>query len=138
MTKMVHEVLALVAAATSNQKKIEILRANDSLVLKTILVGTFDDRVIWDLPPGTPPYTPTDPKSIPSSLSKNLPNLQYFVAKGPGKDMLKLKREMKFIHLLESIDQNDALVVLAMIAKQPPVGLTKPLVQEAFPNLIPN
>jgi hypothetical protein len=39
--------------------------------------------------------------------------------------------------MLESIHAEDALIVLDMVAKKPPVkGLTKKLVEEAFPTLL--
>lgn len=136
VSKYVHEVLALVDKAAGKKEKIEILQKHDSMVLKNILMGTFDDSVEWELPPGTPPYTPCDGHNAPSNLTRQLGNLVYFV-KGQKKDMLKIKREMMFIRLLESIHPEDAKIVLAMVAKKLPVkGLTKALVKEAFPTLI--
>lgn len=137
ISKYVHEVLALVGEASSKQEKIKLLQSNDSVVLKNILVGAFDDAIEWDLPAGTPPYTPADSHNAPSNLYKQINNLPYFVKGGKGKDMLKVKREMMFIRLLESIHPKDAELVVAMVAKKLPIkGLTKALVKEAFPNLI--
>jgi hypothetical protein len=136
ISKYVHEVLALVDKASGKKEKIEILQKNDSAVLKNILVGTFDDSIEWDLPPGTPPYTPCDIHNPPSNLTRQVANLPFFV-KGQKPDMLKIKREMMFVRLLESVHPEDAKIVLAMVAKKLPVkGLTKALVKEAFPNLI--
>ena len=136
VSKYVHEVLALVDKAASKKDKIELLQKHDSMVLKNVLLGTFDDSFEWDLPPGTPPYQPCDAHNAPSNLTKQLNNLPYFI-KGQKKDLLKIKREMMFIRLLESIHPEDAKIVLAMVAKKLPVkGLTKALVKEAFPNLI--
>ena len=136
VSKYVHEVLALVDKAASKKEKIELLQKHDSMVLKNVLLGTFDDSSEWDLPPGTPPYQPCDAHNAPSNLTKQLNNLPYFI-KGQKKDLLKIKREMMFIRLLESIHPEDAKIVLAMVAKKLPVkGLTKALVKEAFPNLI--
>jgi hypothetical protein len=48
-----------------------------------------------------------------------------------------MRRETKFIQLLESIHAEDAIIVLNMVAKKAPVkGLTKKIVEEAFPNLL--
>lgn len=137
VSKYIHEVLALVGEASGKKEKIDLLKKNDSVVLKNILVGTFDDSIEWDLPPGTPPYTPADGHNAPSNLYRQINNLPYFVKNGKGKDMLKVKREMMFIRMLESIHPQDAEIVLAMVAKKLPTkGLTKALVKEAFPNLI--
>ncbi len=136
VSKYVYEVLALVDKAATKQEKLDLLKKNDSVVLKNVLKGTFDDSIEWDLPEGTPPYTPCDGHNAPSNLTRQLENFPYFV-KGHKKDLLKVKREMMFIRLLESIHPEDAKVVLAMVAKKLPVkGLTKTLVKEAFPNLI--
>lgn len=136
VSKYVHEVLALVDKASSKKEKIELLQKYDSMVLKNVLIGTFDESIEWELPPGTPPYQPCDAHNAPSNLTKQLNNLPYFI-KGQKKDLLKIKREMMFIRLLESIHPEDAKIVLAMVARKLPVkGLTKALVKEAFPNLI--
>jgi hypothetical protein len=137
MTKYAHEVLALVDKAATKKEKIEILQSNDSMVLKNILIGTFDDAVEWLLPDTVPPYTPCDARSAPSSLHKQLDNFAYFVKGGKGPDMLKIKREMMFIRMLESIHPEDAKIVVAMLTRKLPTkGLTKALVKEAFPKLL--
>jgi hypothetical protein len=53
--------------------------------------------------------------------------------------MLKIKREMMFIRMLESIHPEDAKIVVAMLTRKLPTkGLTKALVKEAFPKLLRN
>ena len=47
-----------------------------------------------------------------------------------------MKRESIFIGLLEGIHPADAEVVLDMIAKKPPKGITKKLAEEAFSGLL--
>jgi hypothetical protein len=139
VTKYIHEVLALVDKAATKKEKIEILQNNDSLVLKNILIGTFDESLEWLLPDTPPPYEPCDGHNAPSSLNKQLDNFAYFVKGGKGPDMLKIKREMMFIRMLESIHPEDAKIVVAMLARKLPTkGLTKALVKEAFPKLLRN
>jgi len=137
ITKYIHEVLALVDKAATKKEKIEILQNNDSMVLKNILIGTFDDAIEWLLPDTAPPYEPCEAHGAPSSLHKQLDNFTYFVKGGKSPDMLKAKREMMFIRLLESIHPEDAKIVVAMLARKLPTkGLTKALVKEAFPKLL--
>lgn len=137
VTKYVHEVLNMVDKAKTKEEKINLLKQNNSDVLKNILMGTFEDSIVWLLPDTPPPYEPADPIKHPSSLSRQLHNLPYFVKGGKGPDLPKINREMMFIRMLESIHPDDAKIVLAMVAKKLPTkGLTKALVKEAFPNLI--
>jgi len=67
-------------------------------------------------------------------------NFKFFV-KGvkSSDDLLNVKRERMFVDILESIDPRDAEILVAMINKKPPAkGLTKKIVQEAMPDLIPD
>ena len=50
--------------------------------------------------------------------------------------MPKYKREQIFLGILEGIHPEDAKVVLSMINKEKLKGLSKPVVEEAFPNLL--
>lgn len=136
-TKMVYEVLEMVDKASTKQDKMDILKNNDSMVLRNVLIGTFDDAIEWNLPEGDPPYTPSEEHNAPTFLSKQLSQLVYFIKGNKGDNLTKLKRETMFIRLLESIHPKDAKIVLAMVAKKLPVkGLTKAMVKEVFPNLI--
>jgi hypothetical protein len=50
--------------------------------------------------------------------------------------MPAFKRESIFVGLLEAIDPKDALLVISMINKEKPEGITRNIVQEAFPGLL--
>jgi hypothetical protein len=135
--KLVFEIIEQVQKLKSRQDKITFLRNNNSGALQDLLRGTYDDRIVWLLPKDeTPPYTPSNPESTPSNLLKETVKLKYLV-KGAGyDDMLQWKREKLFIGLIESIHPNDALLMINMINKKPIKGLTKKLIEEAFPNLL--
>lgn len=136
-SKYVHEVISMAADAKTRQEKIDILRQHESWPLKDILRGSFDDSIVWLLPPGDPPYEPADPVRHPSSFIKQTQNLKYFAKGGPGEKLPALKRETMFIRMIESIHPKDAILVLSMVNKKPPAkSITKKLVEEAFPNLI--
>lgn len=135
--KRIHEVLEDVAAKKTRKEKIDCLRENESAALKDILRCSFDDSIQWLLPKGDPPYNPSSEESVPSNLLKKNMMLTYFVVGGKGDLLPPFKREKIFLDVLESIHPKDALVLLNAKDKKPPVkGLTKKLVQEAFPNLI--
>ena len=132
----VFEVLDKVAAAKTKDEKIKILRENESWALKDILNGTFNEDFKWNLPPGKPPYRASRPESAPTNLLRQNVQFKYFFQGGPGDKLSTVKRESLFIGLLEGIHPDDALVVLNMIAKKPPKGITKKLAEEAFKGLL--
>ena len=137
-TKQVFEVLELAAKKRSKADKIKVLVENDSMPLKDVLRGTFDNVIQWNLPSGPVPFTPSSEESPPSSLLKQHLNFKYFV-KGlrESSSLTNIKREKMFIDMCESIHPSDANVIIAMINKESPYkGITKNVVKEAFPNLI--
>lgn len=137
INRNIYEVLEWVDKAATKKEKIEILQQNDSMVMKNILIGTFDEAIEWNLPDTPPPFVPADEHQPPSNIQKQLNQFPYFIKGGKGDNLLKVKRETMFIRMLESIHPKDANIILAMVAKKLPVkGLTKALVKEAFPNLI--
>ena len=59
-TPLLHEVLKKVHNAKTKDKKIQILRENNSDALRMVLKGSFDPNIEWVLPEGTVPYSPND------------------------------------------------------------------------------
>ena len=60
-----------------------------------------------------------------------------WVKGGPGEKLPAFRREKLFIDLLETVHPKDAELLCNMIdKKQPAKGITKKLVQEAYPGLI--
>ena len=96
----------------------------------------MDDTIVWLLPEGAPPYTECRPESVPSNLLKECKKFAYLVKGGLGPQMSKIKRESMLINILEVIHPDDAKVVINTINKTPPKGITREIVQEAFPNLL--
>ena len=134
----VFEILEQFSQQSTRNDKIKLLKANNIPALRDVCRGSYDGNIEWNLPPGKPPYTPNRPESVPSTLRKEHRNFGFYV-KGFKKSegIPAYKRENMFIQLLESIHAEDALIVLNMVGKKPPVkGLTKKIVEEAFPNLL--
>lgn len=134
----VFEILEKASKLKSRDERIGMLRSNKIMPLLDVLRGTFDSTIQWNLPDGSPPYTPNQEDNAKSSLLKQHLNFKYFV-KGlrESSSLPAVKRERMFIDLLESIDPRDAEIVISMINKKSPhKGLTKKLVQDAFPDLI--
>lgn len=134
--KYIYEVIEEAQKAKTKSEKVSILKKNDTWALKDILRGTYDSTVSWLLPRGEPPYTANDGYNAPSNLLKRNKDFQYFVKGGPGSKMPAFKREKIFIGLIESIDPSDARLVISMINKEKPKGITRPVIEEAFPGLL--
>jgi hypothetical protein len=133
---LVHEVIAKVQAQKTKADKVKILKENDTAALCDYLRGTFDSTIQWNLPGGAPPYTAAEPHNAPSTFLRKNVELRYFVKGGAGDKLPTIKRESLFIALIESIDPNDAALVISMINKEKPKYITRPVIEEAFPGLL--
>lgn len=141
MNLMVHEVLDKVAQAPTRKEKIELLQRYNTLGLRDILKGSFDDSISFILPPGRPPFEEDDAPAgyTISSLQNQTKKLRYMCKGGPGETLPAVRRERMFIEILESIHPGEAELVILMKDKKLTgkyKGLTKKLVSEAFPKLI--
>ena len=61
---------------------------------------------------------------------------KYFVKGGVGDTLPKFKREQIFIGILEGVHPEDAKLVVNMINKKKIPGISRPVVEEAFPKLL--
>jgi len=135
----IDEVLNKVVLAKTKAEKIQVLRDYNTLGLRNVLKGSFDDTIQFLIPEGTPPYKESSQHTSPSSLKKQSIRFRFFVKNGPGSQLPKMKLEVMFIRLLEAIPPSEAKVVILMKDKQLETafkGVTKKLVEEAFPGLI--
>lgn len=135
----VFEIFELFEKAKTRKDKISVLQKHNIMPVRDVLQGTFDDKIVWNLPAGAPPYNQNLPESTPSTLLKQHLKFKFFVKGLVESDRLtKIKREGMFISMLEAVHPEDAKILVSMINKQPPVkGLTKKIVEEAYPDLIP-
>jgi len=136
MVMLVHEILIEVSKKRKKQDKIQLLKNNESWALKDIIRGSMDKTLVWNLPEGDVPYTPSDAHNAPTNLLREHKKFRYFVKGGDGDKMIAPKRENIFIGLIEGIHPSDAKLVIDMISKRVPKGLTREIVQEAFPGLL--
>lgn len=136
MIKYTYEVFEAVSKAATPEEKVKILKDNATDAVKNVVVGIFNPKIEWNLPPTRPPFNASQEYNHPTDFRRQLNELRYFVKGGTGDGMLKMKREARFIALLEGIHPKDAELVLLMVAKKKPKGLTLEIVKEAFPGLI--
>lgn len=137
MALQVYQVLEKFAKAKTKEEKVQVLKRNETWALKDIIKGSMDKSIQFLIPDGDPPYTPSEEHNAPSTLLRKHRDFKYIV-KSPGAEKLPaFKRERIFLEILESIHPDDAELVVKMINKKTPVkGLTKAIVEEAFPGLL--
>lgn len=109
--------------------------ANMIPTLKTILQYTYHKNVQFALPEGLPPYKPMEtPENMGHNrLPKEIRKFQYFFS---NVNMSQIKREKIFIEMLESVDPEEAKLILMIKDKKITYkGITRKLVEEALPEL---
>ena len=148
----IYEVFDLLKKSKGDRNKIyKILRQNDSVVLRDILIGALHPKVIWKLPPGRPPFIPAydaADKNIPkpeyndvpriasSDLRKEARLLYLFVGDSTAK-LTAVERERKFIEILESIPVQEAEILMQMVEKKFGIkGVTITVINQALPGAI--
>ena len=136
---LIPEVFEKFESLTKKEDKVKFLKENNHPALQDILRINFDADVVSVLPLGAPPYEKDDaPKGhSSSSLFKLHRQFKYFF-KGPFANQVQpIRREGIFLNILESIHPAEADVLVAAKDRKLKVkGLTKALVDEAFPGLI--
>ncbi len=135
---LLSEVLAKVSKQRTKAKKIQVLKENESLHLKSVLIWNFDDSVVSVLPEGPVPYDKNEaPAGTEHTYLAHEHKLLYNFIKG-GNDFLKpVKREQLFLQLLEGLHEDEAEVICLMKDKKltDKYKLTKAVVTEAFPDI---
>lgn len=137
---LVSDVLELLTKTDSKKEKVDILRKHNSLELRDVLKGAFDESVQFILPKGKPTIDENEKKKYDKThLVHETKKFRYFVKGGPGEQVNALRRERMFIDILYRIESKEADLICKMKDKELEgvyKGLTKKLVQEAFPGLI--
>lgn len=136
--QLLSEVIQRTSNAKTRDEKIEVLRHYDSPALRAILIWNFDDRVKSAIPTGEVPYTPND-APIGTEHSKLIHEWRRFNHFVQGvTNVPQVKRETMFIQLLESLHSSEAELLCLTKDKQlhKRYKVTKPVVQEAFPEIV--
>ena len=136
LMKLVYEVLEEARKKRAKADKIKVLKDNETWALKDILRGSTDTTITFNLPDGPPPYTPSPAESAPTNLQKRNKEFHWFVKGGPGDNLKNFERQKRYIQLLEGIHPEDAKLVIMMVSKEKPEGVSRPVIDEAFPGLL--
>jgi len=128
------EIVNTARKAETVEEKVEILKRNDSKQLRDILALMCDARWSFDLPSTPPPYKESEIKESHGMLYREMRKMPYFVEQSPdGKDMNRIRKESLFIQLLETVDADDAKLIIRTIAKEPYPDLSPEVINQAFP-----
>ena len=137
MRLSISEILKRANELGTLQERKAFLLQNDSLAIHTILKCVYDPNVKFLLPKGKAPYKPTEFDRQESRLYAEMRKMYLFV-EGGNPNLSQLKREQIFIELLESIDPQDAeLLVLVKDKKLPYKNINRNLIEKTYPGLIP-
>ena len=111
---LLSEVLTKVSKQRTKAKKIQVLKENESLHLKAILIWNFDDTVVSVLPEGEVPYNKNEaPAGTEHTYLAHEWKVLYNFVKG-GNDFLRpVKREQLFLQLLEGLHPDEARYCLS-------------------------
>jgi|TARA_R110002126_G_scaffold107868_1_gene243600 hypothetical protein len=127
------EILSKVEKTKGHKARVALLREEFSKPFAQVLAFAYDPRVVWELPDTDPPFTPLETGEAQGMLYTEARKLYLFVRGGSGSQIPKHKREHLFIQLLESIDPEDAKLVLAAKNKKIPYrGITQKLIEESY------
>ena len=135
-TPLLSEVLKKVNNAKTKDKKIAILRENDTEPLRMVIKGSFDPKIEWLLPKGDVPYKANESEegTEHTVLAKEARKLYNYV-KGGNDPLPQFRREDMFIQLLEGLHKSEAELVINTKDKrlhQAYKGLSAAVVKEAF------
>ena len=84
-----------------------------------ILKGSFDPKIKWSLPSGTPPFIANEAPlgTEHTMLSQESKRLWHFV-EGADAETTKTQKETMFIQILEGLHKSEAEVLLNMKDKK--------------------
>jgi len=135
-TPSIAEVLTKVNNAKTKDKKIAILKDNDSEALRAIIKSSFDPNIQWVMPEGDVPYKPNE---VPEGTEHTRLNQEYrqlwHYIKGADASTPQYRKEQMFVQLLEGLHEDEAKVLCHAkdkILHQKYKGLSDNVVKEAF------
>lgn len=131
------EILKNASDIADEDQRIAYLQQNASAALKTIVGYAYDPVIEWLIPDTDPPYTPQPKEAdLQNVLFAEIRRLRIFVNHNDYLNTNQIVRERQFIELIESVDPDDARLLLAMKKRELPYpGLGKDLMARAFPTI---
>lgn len=131
------EITAGVCELKDTSEQVAYLQKNNSKELRNILILMYDNKWSFSIPSSAPPYTPSVMKESHGMLYREARKLAYFVTEmKEGENLSQVKKESLFIQMLETVDEDDAKLLVQMLEKRPFPELTADTINEAFGEII--
>jgi len=125
----------------SEQKTVEersnalLQAARQVATVPMMLQIAFDKNCQFELPPGAPPYKPCEQLDQHGRLHQEMRRMYIFLKGGP--EMPQLRRETIFVQILESIEPEDAELLIACKDKKFPYkNITRKMIETTLPGLL--
>ena len=143
MNNNVCDVFEVACRYKTKQERADVLKANDSFAMKSVLQLAFHPNVVAALPEGAPPFKPVPENQYDyhrGYLHAESRKMGYLVDQ-PGQNLNKIKRENIFITILESLPGPEAQMLIAAKDKKLHKlykGITADVAKLAFPDILPD
>jgi len=135
--KKLSKIVSDVESAKTHGEQVQKLRNSDSKSLREILTFSMHPHVQWLVPETDPPYKPLAADlDVEGKMHTEVKMFKYFTNTAVGNELKQIRREQMFITLLESLDPDDAKLLLRMRNKA--LKIPREAVDEAMPDLTVN
>ena len=138
MNEGIAETLDRINKIKSKPERIkELSKYQNDFPITAILDCVYNPQIEFLLPETDPPYKPLEKGHDAQNILKHdVRKLKYFVNTQDGKNLRPFKREQIFIEMLESVDPDDAKLLIQVKNKKLPYkSITKDVVAKAFPGI---
>lgn len=132
----ISEVINTASKLRKKDQKVQWLRDNNSVVLRNILILTYDQSHELYVGPGAPYQNNPAENGGPMALYRAARKLKYIVKGMAGDNIPQIKREMIMIEIMETVSAEDAKILEQMLERKPFKGLTADTINEAFGPII--
>lgn len=132
MVQMLSEIINKARKLKSHDEKVAWLKQHNTLQIRNVLTLMYDKSKVFLIPSEAPPYTPSTAVENQGALYTESRKFKYLVDGFGGENVSKLKREQIFIQMLETVNKDDALLLLDMVAQKGYKDLPVKVINEAF------
>lgn len=143
MRLKISTILTEAGTKAKKERRLEILHQHDHPALRIFLAVAFHPKIEWDLPENfEPQYIPNELKHDQEGiLYREIRRLYMFLKPNHlfneyNPALTPEVRGKLFVQLLETVDAEDAVFLVAASKKKLPLKLSKDTVEEAFPGLL--
>ena len=137
MVKSMAEIFTIISEQKTVEDRQNALRAAVEQVptVAQFLQLAFDKNLVFRLPPGDPPYKPCEQQDQHGRLHQEMKKMYAFL--NPNINIHPIKKETMFIQILESVDPDDAKMLLAAKDKKFLYkNINRKLIETTFPGML--